>query len=322
MTSIHIASAAPTWTARQFHVLPEHSHQHRFLVDLWDAVRTETAGRLDVRVHAQNDGRSDAGGPDAYDMLISGELEFYTLNGNAIGKHVPPAEIQGVPYAFETSADVHRANDCELGAYITAECAAKGIHRFQRGLLENGFRQTFMFAKPIRTVDDLAGQKIRTPHADMIRDTMASLGAEPVIVNILKIREALEARRVDGHENPLIVMDVGGFEKLTPFVSITRHMWTGFNLIANLAFWNRLPANVQAIVDRNVTKHVAAQRAYTIDMNERLPDILTARGATVTRADLANFRQTLRANGFYARWKAQLGEKAWSLLEDAAGPVG
>ncbi|HEX2216440.1 MAG TPA: TRAP transporter substrate-binding protein [Xanthobacteraceae bacterium] len=320
-TATHIKAADPEWKARQFHVLPERSHQHQFLLDLWAAVKKETGGRLDVSVHPQSDGRSH-GGADALEMLIDGELEFYTLNGNAIGKRVPPAEIQGVPYAFVSSADVHRANDGALGEYISRECAANGIHRFARGLMENGFRQTYTFDRPIRHVDDLAGMRIRTPAATMIRDVVASLGAEPVVINILEIRKALEQRRVDGHENPLIIMDVGGFHELTPFVSITRHMWTGFNLIASLKFWNRLPPDVQAIVETNVTKFVAKQRAYTIDMNDRLGSILVGRGMTLTRADMASFKRKLQASGFYERWKKHLGREAWSLLEDHVGKVG
>jgi tripartite ATP-independent transporter DctP family solute receptor len=318
---VQVKSVLPIWSGRQFHVLPEHSHQHRFLVDLWDAVRQETGGRLDISVHAGRDGRAHAS-HDALDMLLTGELEFYTLNGNAIGALVPCAEVQGVPYAFATAADVHRANDGALGAYLSAECAAKGIYRFPRGLLENGFRQTFMFSRPIRAVDDLAGQKIRTPAAGMIRDTMASLGAEPTVINILDIHQALKERRVDGHENPLIIMDVGGFHEITPYVSITSHMWTGFNLIASKQFWDRLPEDVQAIVDRNVTKHIAAQRAYTQHMNDTLAEAFSRRGMTVTRADTATFKAKLRADGFYARWRAQVGGKAWGLLEEAVGPVG
>lgn len=321
MTGIHIKPAAALWKARQFHVLPERSHQHAFLVDLWNAVRAETGGKLDVSVHPQSDGHSGEG-PDAFDMLMSGELEFYTLNGNAIGKRVPAAEIQGVPYAFPDSAAVHRANDGALGAYITQECAAKGIYRFPRGLLENGFRQTYMFERAIRTVDDLAGMKIRTPAAAMIRDVLASLGAEPVVINILRIQEALRERRVDGHENPLIIVDVGGFHAITPYLNITRHMWTGFNVIANLEFWNGLPPDIQAIVDANVTKFAAAQRAYTVGMNDTLAETLVSRGMTLTHSDIESFRRKLRADGFYDRWKAQLGAKAWGLLEDHVGKVG
>lgn len=318
---IRVKKAAPAWTGRQFHVLPEHSHQHRFLVDLWEAVRAESGGRLAVSVEAGRDGRTHASN-DALDMLVTGELEFFTLNGNAIGHLVPAAEVQGVPYAFATSADVHRASDGALGAYLSAECAAKGVHRFPRGLLENGFRQTFMFARPIRTVDDLAGQRIRTPAAGMIRDTMASLGATPTAINILDLRQALSERRVDGHENPLIILDVGGFHEITPFVSITQHMWTGFNLIASKKFWDRLPEDVRDIVDRNVTRHVARQRAYTVGMNDTLADAFVRRGMTVTRADIATFKAKLKADGFYRRWRERVGAKAWSLLEQEVGAVG
>lgn len=322
MTAMHPTPAAPAWTARQFHVLPPHSHQHRFLVDLWEAVRLETGGRLSVSVHPGNDGASASGGPDALDMLVEGGLEFYTLNGSAIGKRVPPAEIQSVPYAFPDSAAVHRANDGILGEYIDRECAAHGIHRFRRGLLENGFRQTYMFDRAIRTVDDLAGMRIRTPASGMIRDCMAGLGAQPVVINILELRRALEERRVDGHENPLVIMDVGGFHELTPYLNITRHMWTGFNLIGNLKFWQSLPEDIQAIVERNVTKHVARQRAYTVDMNDRLAPVLVGRGMVLTHSDTGSFRQRLRADGFYARWRERVGARAWSLLQDCVGSIG
>ena len=41
---------------RQFHNQPKESHQHRFLIDLWDEVRRATGGKLDVTVHANNAG--------------------------------------------------------------------------------------------------------------------------------------------------------------------------------------------------------------------------------------------------------------------------
>lgn len=321
MTGIHVKPAPPLWSGRQFHVMPVESHQHRFLVDLWESVRAATGGRLAIAVHAGRDGRAHAS-HDALDMLVAGELEFFTLNGNAIGKLVPPAEVQGVPYAFADSAAVHRANDGALGDYLTRECAAKGVLRFRSGLMENGFRQTFMFDRPIRHVDDLAGMRIRTPAAGMIRDVMAALGAEPVVVNILDIRAALERRAVDGHENPLIVMEVGGFHELTPHVSLTRHMWTGFNLIGSLAFWQRLPPDVQAVVEAEVARCVAAQRAYTIGMNGSLAASFAARGMTVTAPDTESFRRRLREAGFYSRWREKVGATAWTLLEDGVGPVG
>jgi TRAP-type transport system periplasmic protein len=238
-----------------------------------------------------------------------------------MGQVVPVAEIQGVPFAFSTHAQVHRANDGRLGEYIGKECAARSIHRFQYGLLENGFRQINMLEKPIRTAEDLAGVRIRVPDAQIIRETFQALGAEPVTVNINELYDALKMRRVDGQENPLAVIEVNKLYEVTKYLSITNHMWSGFNLLANLKFWNRLPANVQAVVNRNVRQYVAGQRSYTDDLNNKLTRGLAARGLIVNIADTASFRLKL-GSAFYRRWREQLGTTAWQLLEAEVGKLG
>ena len=317
---VRTAAQAPRWRARQFHNQPAESHQHRFLVDLWDSVRRETAGRMEVTVHPQND---DIPGSDpaALDMLRTGDLEFFTLMGGILGRAVPVAEIQGLPFAFKTHEQVHRVNEGPLGLYLGKECAAKGIHRFQYGLLENGFRQISMVDRPIRTADDLAGVRIRVPDGEMFRDFFDALGARPVTVNIRELYEALKARRVDGQENPLVITEVNRLYEVTRYVSLTNHMWSGFNLLGNARFWNGLPADVREIVDRNVRRVVAAQRAYTNALNESLEGTLRDRGLVFNVADTVSFRQVL-AGGFYQRWKTQLGNTAWSLLEAEIGSLG
>lgn len=310
---------AARWTGRQFHNQPADSHQHRFLVDLWNAVRMETNGDVEITVYPQNNNLPGSD-PAALDLLREGGLEFFTLMGGIMGRVVPAAEIQGVPFAFSSYGQVHKLNDGKLGEHIGRECAAKGIHRFQYGLLENGFRQINMLDKPIRTADDLAGVRMRVPDAQIIRETFEALGAVPVTVNIADLYEALRTRRVDGQENPLVVTEVNRLYEVTRYLSITNHMWSGFNLIANMKFWRGLPAGVQAIVNRNVRKYVAQQRTYTNDLNNKLTETLSQRGMIVNAADSASFRRKLGAR-FYQRWRDQFGLAAWGLLEDEVGKL-
>ena len=313
-------AAEPVWRARQFHNQPVESHQHRFLVEMWDAVRAETNGGLDVSVHAQNGGVPGSD-PEALEMLRSGDLEFFTLMGGILGKAVPVAEIQGIPFAFRDHAQVYGANDGALGALIGEECAAKGIHRFQHGLLENGFRQICMIDKPIRTADDLAGVRMRVPDGQMFRDLFEALDAQPVTVNIRELYDALKTRRVDGQENPLVVTEVNRLYEVSKYVSMTNHMWSGFNLLANLRFWNGLPPDVQRVVERNVRRTVPEQRAYTIRTNQALETkLVTERGMVSNSPDIESFRRKL-GSGFYRRWKAQFGPRAWALLEASVGPL-
>lgn len=307
----------PQWRGRQFHNQPADSHQHGFLVELWEAVKRDTGGRLEITTHPQNGGVPGSD-PQALDMLIAGEVEFFTLMGGILGRRVPVTEIQGLPFAFTSHAQVHRVNEGALGRYLSAECATRGIHRFHYGLLENGFRQIGMVDRPIRTADDLAGVKMRVPDGEMFRDLFRSLDAEPLTVNIRELYDALKTGRVNGQENPLVVTEFNRLYEVTRYVSMTNHMWSGFNQLANLKFWNALPADVQAVVDRHVRDVVRRQRAATEQWNRELETSLRARGLTFNTADVASFRRKLGA-GFYRRWRERFGSTAWSLLEQEIG---
>jgi TRAP-type transport system periplasmic protein len=313
-------AATATWTGRQFHNQPAESHVHAHLVELWARVADETGGRLVVTVFPQNGGIAGSD-PAALDMLQKGELEFFVLMGGILGRLVPVAEIQGLPFAFTSHEQVHKVFDGELGAYIGRECAAKGIYRFQYGLMENGFRQIGMIDKPIAVPADLADQRIRVPDGEMFRDLFASLGAKPVTVNISGLYDALKERKVDGQENPLVVTEFNKLYEVSHYQSITNHMWSGFNLLANASFWKGLPDDVQQIVFKHVRTSVAKQRADTDRLNRELETTLATRGQHFNKPDAARFRAAL-GDGFYARWKARFGPTAWNLLEAQVGKLG
>jgi len=317
--AVHTSRSSASWTARQFHNQPEESHQHRFLVGMWEQVARETDGRLRVTVFAQND-HIKGSDPAALEMLISGDLEFFTLMGGILGRAVPVAEIQGLPFAYTSHSQVHAANDGALGEVIGRECTAKGIHRFPRGLLENGFRQISTIERPVNGVEDLAGVRMRVPDGEMFRDLFASLGAVPQTINIADLYEALKNRRVDAQENPLVITEVNHLYEVTRYVALTNHMWSGFNELANAEFWNRLPDDVQNIVDRNVTEWVARQRSYTDALNNELVDRLASRGMAFNRPPVAGFRARL-GTGFYQRWRSRLGSTAWAAMEQYTGSL-
>jgi tripartite ATP-independent transporter DctP family solute receptor len=306
------------WTGRQFHNQPEASHTHGFLVDLWFEVRAASGGALDIAVHAQNGGIAGSD-PAALGMLLSGELEFMTLMGGILARAVPAMELQGLPFVYASHDQVHAAMRGPLGGYLRAEMAAKGIVAFRDGTLENGFRHIASIDRPVQRAADLAGYRMRIPDGRVFEEAFRTLGAIPVIVNITGLYEALRSRAVDGQENPLAVIEVNRLYEVSHYVSLTGHMWSGFNLIGNLAFWRRLPAQLQALVERAVSRHIERQRRHTDRFNRELETRLAAeRGMRFNTADGDSFRAVLSGD-FYRRWRSELGERAWRLLEQAVG---
>ena len=94
---------AADYTFTQFHNQPATSSLHQRLVQMWAAIRTETRGRVDTQVLAENN-RIQGSDPAALKMLIDGEIQFFTLMGGILGTVVPAAEVQQVPFAFRSAA--------------------------------------------------------------------------------------------------------------------------------------------------------------------------------------------------------------------------
>jgi tripartite ATP-independent transporter DctP family solute receptor len=303
----------------QYHNQATSGPLHKNLTAMWEAVRAETNGRVETTVYAENN-RLPGGDPDALKMLIAGEIQFFTLMGGIIGTVVPVAEAQQLPFAFSSAADAHKAIDGALGKYIGEEMAAKGMHLFPVAGFDNGMRQVASIPRAIATPDDFVGMKIRVPPGQMMLDTFGAFGAEPVTTPANQIYDALKTGRVDSQENPLAILEGFKLYELVKYVSLTNHMWSGFNAMAHPATWKSLPVDIQDVIERNFTKYVRQQRQDQAALNTKLRDDFVRRGLVFNETDPATFRARLPA--VYATWKGKLGSKCWSLVEAEVGRLG
>ena len=300
----------------QYHNQVAESSLHKRLSEMWAAISKETGGRVEAQVFPLNNNVAGSD-PAALKMLVAGEIQFFTLMGGLLGAVVPVAEIQQVPFAFKTAPHAHQVVDGALGAYIRDEAAAKGIHLFPVAAFDNGMRQMTPVTKPIVVPADLKGMRMRVPAGQMFDDMFRTLGCVPVTINSIDIYAALKSGKADAQENPLALVDNFKLYEVVKYVSMTNHMWSGFNQMAHLPTWRRLPSDVQQTIDRNVARAVRLQRGDQEAANGRLRAELTKRGLIFNDVDQAPFRRQL--SGFYKTWKDKLGTKAWSLLEQGAG---
>ena len=315
------SARSQNFVARQYHPQPAASHLHIYLTKLWDAVRAETGGRLDVTVYAQNNGVPIVD-PEILKLIQSGELEFFVLNGNILSQAHPSADIQGIPFAFTTSEQVTSLTDGELGALMRRELAGAGVYLIPFGGMENGFKHITSVAKPIRDAADLEGFRMRTPGGKLFVEFYKALGAEPRIFGFNRLYQALAEHQVDGQENPLVIAEENKLYEVCRYLSLTNHQWAGYNMLASNAYWQRLPADIQDSVVRNARVYVSQQRAFVRAANGGLETTLRGRGMIVNTVDVESFRKRLMGANFYRNWRQSIGEKAWALMEAEVGKVG
>jgi len=293
---------------------PLDSPNYLRLKEMAEKVGQETNGRMQIDVLGAGALGSDN---QMLAMVQKGDLELY-MAGNVWGPLVPVTEMPGLPFTFKTPKDVFTAIDSDLGDYIRAEMAAKGIHQFRRGF-DNGFHQLTTRTKPIRTVDDLAGMPIRTPFQKMTVDFFESIGAKPKTFTLNQLYQVLKDHTVDGQTDPYQIIVLLKLYEVQTYLNITNHWWSGFTLNANLEKWKALPADIQAVITKHADAAALAQREDVAKIEAGALDLLKAKGMIVTETDTSGFRRHLGA--FYARWKGIYGEKAWALLEARTGKL-
>ncbi len=306
-------------TKNTFHYVCSHDMRvenplHVRLTQMFDAIRRETEGRLEVEIVPWG-----GTGPSKQTLtkLLDGDIAFHPVSGMPLSTLVPIAAMEGLPFAFDSEDEACRIMDSEFGDVLRKEISTKGLIVFRKNWPQ-GNNQITSSTKPIRTVDDLDGFRLRTAQVPYKVDLFKSLGCEPQQIYYQAVYDNLKSGTASGQETPYLYVEMDRFVEVQKYLSITNHRMGNFWLCANLDRWNALPRDVQESVERNASKYVDLFRADMVRANEEAGERLKSR-LEFNVADTSGFVARLKDSGFYQRWRKEFGEKAWTLLEQKRG---
>jgi tripartite ATP-independent transporter DctP family solute receptor len=280
-------------------------------------IRQQTSERIDIQFFPNAQLGSDAA---MLTQVRSGALDMMTASGISMQVVSPIAGISGMAFAFSDYAHVWQAMDGELGASIRAGLDKVGIYAFPK-ILDSGYRNITTSNRPINSVDDLKGMKMRVPPSPVWVSLFTALGASPTSITINELYSALQTKIVDGQENPLTIIESGKYYEVQKYCSISEHMWDGLWIIANGKRIKSLAADDLALITKSFEAATVKQRAETERLNGELEGSLKGKGLVFNRPDKALFRQALTKAGFYADWKQKYGPEAWAVLEKYSGSL-
>jgi tripartite ATP-independent transporter DctP family solute receptor len=312
------AQAAPEFTLKYGNNLPLTHPMNARAAEMAAAINAESKGRIDFQVYPNNQLGNDT---DMLSQVRSGALDFFTLSPLILGTLVPAAQISGVGFAWKDYGQVWAAMDGDLGAHVRKEIAAKSsLFAFDK-IWDNGYRQITTSTKAITTPDDLKGLKIRIPPSPFWVSMFKAFESSPQTINFAEVYSALQTKVADAQENPLAIIATAKLNEVQKFCSITNHMWDGFWFLGNKKSFERLPADLQAIVTKHINAAGLKQRDDVKKLNDGLQGELKAKGMAFNNTDAELFRNKLRSAGFYAEWHKKFGEEAWTVLEKYTGKL-
>jgi tripartite ATP-independent transporter DctP family solute receptor len=299
------------------HLAVDHALNVR-AVEAFEAIRRETGGRIDIASFPENRLGSDA---EMFAQLRSGAIEMVAYPGAFLNAVVPVASIENVAYAFRSRRAVFEAMDGDLGALIREGIQAQGIAVLDH-IWENGFRELTCRTKPIRTVADMAGLKLRVSPGRIRLDTFRSLGAQATTMPLRRLYGALKTGMVDAQENPLLNIEAMRYYEVQRYCSLSHHMWTGYWMLVNARAWKGLGNERRAVIAKHLNGAALLLRGDDDRITPAARDLLRRRGMIFNDVDVASFKAKLASSGYYDRWRREFGSRAWAVLEKYSGRLG
>ena len=116
-----------------------------------------------------------------------------------LASFVGKANIFGLPFLFRSADHLHRILDGAIGDDILQSLEPDGFVGLT--FFESGARSVYTVRRPLRTIEDIKGLRIRLQRSDLMVEMFATLGAEPVILPYTRTKIALTTGLIDAAEN-------------------------------------------------------------------------------------------------------------------------
>lgn len=211
-----------------------------------ECVEKLSEGKIIVEVYPSGQLGDDE---QCYQAMQMGALDFYRGNCASFEtKDNSMVSVMALPYLFEDSDHFWKVCNSALGDEILAD-----IHENYQGMrglafLDEGARNFMTTEVPVTKLEDMKDLRIRTQSSSIMMDTVESLGAEPFALEYVELYSALEAKNIDGAENPLISYYYNRFYEAAPYYIIDEHTYSPSVLLISEITWQALGEEYQEII--------------------------------------------------------------------------
>ena len=280
------------------------------IVEAFGKIRDESGGQLVFKSFPNS---MLGGDPAMLSQLRSGALESLAYTGTLLGEVVPLASVSGLGYAFTDASAAYAAFDGTVGDLVRKDIAARGMVAMPT-VFNPGYADIESVTKPVLTVDQLAGMKVRVAPAKMRVDLVRSMGASPTPVSSAETYTALTTHVIEGVETSVGTIQSLGWGPALKYINQTEHRWECYWMLFNPEKWAALSPKLQGIVSKYLTAAALQQRRDVQVSAPAIQDKLQRSGLTFIKSDKAAFKAKLRASGYYERWKQEFGPAMWAAL--------
>jgi tripartite ATP-independent transporter DctP family solute receptor len=277
-----VALCAPAG-AREFRSADVHPADYptvQAVKSMGEQLAAQTDGRLGIKVYPNSALGSER---DTIEQLKIGGLDMMRINVAPLNNVVPETIVPALPFLFRSEEHMHAVLDGPVGEQILAAMEAQGM--IGLAFYDSGARSIYAASKPVKTLADVSGMKIRVQQSDLFVAMVEALGANPTPMPYGEVYTALKTGIVDAAENNFPSYESSRHFEAAKYYTLTEHSMAPEVLVFSKVIWDTLPEEDQALIRTAARESVPQMRKLWDEREAKARQTVEAGGAEVIQLE-------------------------------------
>lgn len=244
-----------------------------------ELVSEATGGAITVEVYAA-DQLTAGNQTEGIQGVMDGTIELSAHSNIIYSNFDQRLNVVSMPFLFDSYEDVDAKLDGAAGEAVGEVVEELGLHLL--GIAENGFRHVTNSVRPIESLADMKGLKLRVAGSELLNEEYTAWGANWTNANWSEVYTGLQTGTYDGQENPLPTADGASIAEVQKYVTYWTGVYDCIFFTMNGELYDSLSPELQAIVDECGQKAAQNQREKERAMDQEILAKWEEAGVTVS----------------------------------------
>jgi tripartite ATP-independent transporter DctP family solute receptor len=272
-----LAMTSAAVSARDFRASDVHPADYPTVVtvkEMGKMLGDRSGGRLGIKVFPSGSLGTEK---DNIEQLKIGGLDMMRIHISTLNSVVPETMATVLPFMFRSTAHMRKALDSSIGDEILAAMEPHGL--IGLAFYDSGSRSFYTAKKPIKSLADMKGLKIRVPQSDLFVAMIESLNANPTPMPLGEVYTALKTGIVDAAENNWPSYESSRHFEAAKYYNVSEHSHAPEVLVFSKKVWDKLSKEDQALIRKAAKDSVPVMRKLWDERELKSRKVVEAAGA-------------------------------------------
>ena len=248
-----------------------------------------TNGKHSIKVYSKTALGSEK---DTIEQTKLGAIAMARVNVAPMNNICPATMVPTMPFLFRSTDHLRKVLDGAIGDEILKDCEAQGF--IGLAFYDSGARSIYTVKKPIKTLADAKGLKVRVQQSDLWVSLLEAMGANATPMPFGEVYTALKTGLVDAAENNYPSYESSRHFEVARFYNKTEHSMAPEILLFSKKVWDTLSADEQKQIRAAAKESVSYMRKLWDEREEKSLAVVKAAGVQLVDVDKASFQAAMK----------------------------